>query len=425
MLWVMGALPFALLIVGFPIFLILLSTCAVALVLFSSIPATIAHQIMFDTVSKYALLAVPFFIFAGELMTRGGLSSRLLKWIDSMVGGFRGSLPLTSLGMAAIFGSISGATTAAVAAVGSMTYPRMRKAGYSEGFAAALITAEGALDNLIPPSIGMILYGVASDTSISDLFAAGVFPGLLLASFFGGYIIYYSAQHTAKEAREKISLARFLAATREGLWGIIAPIVILGGIYSGLFSPTEAAGVASVYAILISMVVYREIGWRELFDIAARSMYLTALVFIIVAAAGLYAWLLTISGVAQSATNLISSLDMRPWAVLLSINILLLVVGCFLDPGSAILILTPLLLPIAKSAGVDPVHFGVVVVMNLTIGTFHPPFGLNIFVCQAMFKVRSSTLYAGLIPFVVVAVAALLVVTYVPELSLWILQFIR
>jgi C4-dicarboxylate transporter, DctM subunit len=425
MLWVMGALPFALLILGFPIFLILLSTCAVALVFFSSIPATIAHQIMFDTVSKYALLAVPFFIFAGELMTRGGLSNRLLKWIDSMVGGFRGSLPLTSLGMAAIFGSISGATTAAVAAVGSMTYPRMRKAGYSEGFAAALITAEGALDNLIPPSIGMILYGVASDTSISDLFAAGVFPGLLLATFFAGYIIYYSARHTAKEAREKISLGRFLAATREGLWGIVAPIVILGGIYSGLFSPTEAAGVASVYAILISMVVYREIGWRELFDIAARSMYLTALVFIIVAAAGLYAWLLTISGVAQSATNLISSLDMRPWAVLLSINILLLVVGCFLDPGSAILILTPLLLPIAKSAGVDPVHFGVVVVMNLTIGTFHPPFGLNIFVCQAMFKVRSSTLYVGLVPFVVVAVAALLVVTYVPELSLCILKFIR
>jgi C4-dicarboxylate transporter, DctM subunit len=425
MLWVMGALPFALLILGFPIFLILLSTCAVALLFFSSIPATIAHQIMFDTVSKYALLAVPFFIFAGELMTRGGLSTRLLKWIDSMIGGFRGSLPLTSLGMAAVFGSISGATTAAVAAVGSMTYPRMRKAGYGEGFAAALITAEGALDNLIPPSIGMILYGVASDTSISDLFAAGVFPGLLLAGFFAGYIVYYSARHTAKEVRERVSLARFLSASREGLWAILAPVVILGGIYSGLFSPTEAAGVACVYAILVSMVVYREIGWRELFDVAARSVYLTALVFIIVAAAGLYAWLLTISGVAQSATGLISSFNMPAWAVLLSINILLLVVGCFLDPGSAILILTPLLLPIAKGVGIDPVHFGVVVVMNLTIGTFHPPFGLNIFVCQAIFKVRSSTLYVGLIPFVGLAVAALLVVTYVPPLSLWILKFLH
>ena len=209
------------------------------------------------------------------------------------------------------------------------------------------------------------------------------------------------------------------------MWAIFAPVVIFGGIYSGLFSPTEAAGVACVYAITVSMFVYREIGWRELFDVAARSIYLTALIFLIVAAAGVYAWLLTISGVAQSATGLISSFNMPAWAVLLSINILLLVVGCFLDPGSAILILTPLLLPIAKGVEVDPVHFGVIVVMNLTIGTFHPPFGLNIFVCQAMFKVRSSTLYAGLIPFVGLAVVALLVVTYVPPFSLWILQFLH
>ena len=425
MLWVMAVLPFVLLIVGFPIFLILLATAATALLFFSSVPATIAPQVMFDTVSKYALLAVPFFIFAGELMTRGGLSTRLLNWIDSMIGGFRGSLPLTSLGMAAVFGSISGATTAAVAAVGSLTYPRMRKAGYSEGFASALITAEGALDNLIPPSIGMILYGVASDTSISDLFAAGVFPGLLLAGMFALYILYHSARHTTKEVRQTVSWQAFLQASRQGVWAILAPVVILGGIYSGLFSPTEAAGVACVYAILVSMLIYREISWRELFDVAARSVYLTALVFIIVAVAGLYAWLLTITGVAQLATNLISSLNLPPWAILLSINALLLIVGCFLDPGSAILILTPLLLPIAKTIGIDPVHFGVVVVMNLTIGTFHPPFGLNIFVCQAMFKVRSSVLYAGLLPFVGLAVIALLVVTYIPALSLWILQFVH
>src|SRR4051812_34311605 len=239
MLWVMGALPFVLLILGFPIFLILLATCAVALTFFSSVPPTIAHQIMFDTVSKYALLAVPFFIFAGEVMTRGGLSARLLKWIDSMVGGFRGSLPLTSLGMAAVFGSISGATTAAVAAVGTMTYPRMRKAGYSEGFASALITAEGALDNLIPPSIGMILYGVAADTSISDLFAAGVLPGLVLGGFFAVYIWWYAVRSGIREAEHGLSWRAFARASRRGIWAILAPVVILGGIYSGVFSPTE------------------------------------------------------------------------------------------------------------------------------------------------------------------------------------------
>jgi C4-dicarboxylate transporter DctM subunit len=424
MIWTMIVLPLVLLVIGFPIFLILLfSTVLTVFVL--GIPATVLHQTIVDTTSKYALLAVPFFIFAGELMTRGGISGRLLTWVTSVMGSFRGSLPLTSLGMAAVFGSISGATTATVAAVGSVTYPKMREAGYSERFASALITAQGALDNLIPPSIGMILYGVASDTSITDLFAAGVGPGLVLAAFFAAYIWYYAVRSGIQEAEHELSWRAFWNATRRGVWAILAPVVILGGIYSGVFSPTEAAGVACVYAILVSMFAYREITWRDLFDVAARSAYLTALVFVIVGVAGAYAWLLTIGGAAQSASAMLTQLDLPPWATLLVINLLLLGVGCFLDPGSAILILTPLLLPIARHIGVDPVHFGVIVVMNLTIGTFHPPFGLNIFVCQALFKVRSAALYAGLIPFVALAVAALMIVTYVPALSLWILQFLH
>jgi C4-dicarboxylate transporter DctM subunit len=424
MIWTMIVLPFALLLIGFPIFLILLLS-SILTIFVVGIPTTVLHQTIVDTSSKYALLAVPFFIFAGELMTRGGISNRLLTWVTSVMGSFRGSLPLTSLGMAAVFGSISGATTATVAAVGSVTYPRMRKAGYSERFASALITAEGALDNLIPPSIGMILYGVASDTSISDLFAAGVVPGLVLGGFFAAYIWYYAMRSDIREGGQALSWHAFVDATRRGLWAILAPVVILGGIYSGIFSPTEAAGVACVYAILVTMFAYREITWRELFDVAARSAYLTALVFVIVGVAGVYAWLLTIGGVAQSAAAMLVHLDLPPWGTLFVINLLLLGVGCFLDPGSAILILTPLLLPIARHIGVDPVHFGVIVVMNLTIGTFHPPFGLNIFVCQALFKVRSAALYAGLVPFVVLAVAALMLVTYVPALSLWILQFVR
>lgn len=424
MIWTMIVLPLVLLVVGFPIFLILLVS-SILTILVADIPATVLHQTMLDTSSKYALLAVPFFIFAGELMTRGGISSRLLTWVTSVIGSFRGSLPLTSLGMAAVFGSISGATTATVAAVGSVTYPRMREAGYSERFSSALITAQGALDNLIPPSIGMILYGVASDTSISDLFAAGVLPGLVLAGFFAAYIWWYAVRMGIREADHKLSWRAFATATRRGIWAVLAPFVILGGIYSGVFSPTEAAGVACVYAILVSMFAYREITWRELFDVAVRSAYLTAMVFMIVGVAGVYAWLLTIAGVAQSASSMLTGLNLPPWATLLMINVLLLAVGCFLDPGSAILILTPLLLPIAKQVGVDPVHFGVIVVMNLTIGTFHPPFGLNIFVCQAMFKVRSAALYAGLVPFVALAVAALMLVTYVPALSLWILRFLH
>jgi C4-dicarboxylate transporter DctM subunit len=206
------------------------------------------------------------------------------------------------------------------------------------------------------------------------------------------------------------------------VWALGAIAIIFGGIYSGMFSPTEAAGVASVYAIFVSYVIYRESDLRQIFDSAARAMYLTGLIFIIVSVAGLYAWLLTISGIAQAAVSLIGELHSERWLVLLAINALLLFIGCFLDPASALIMLTPLLAPVAASLGVDPIHFGVIVVMNLTIGTFHPPFGLNIFVCQALFKTPSSTLYMGLIPFVVLATIALLLVTYIPPISLAIMH---
>jgi C4-dicarboxylate transporter DctM subunit len=419
----MALLPFGLLLLGFPIFLLLLATSFVVMIFFFPVPLTAIHQIIFNSLNKYALLAVPFFIFAGDLMSRGGISTRLLRWVAAIIGGFRGSIPLTSLGFAAMFGAISGVTTAATAAIGTLTYPRMREAGYSERFASALITAGGALDNLIPPSIAMIIYGIASDTSIIALFAAGIGPGLLLAGLFAIYIYIHSVRAGIAESG-RFSIWELLLATRNGLWALGAIGIIFGGIYSGVFSPTEAAGVACIYAIIISYFVYREVTLTELFDTAARAMYLTALIFIIISVAGLYAWLLTISGIAQQAADFITGMHAQPWMVLLTINVFLLFVGCFLDPASALIMLTPLLAPIAASIGVNPVHFGVIVVMNLTIGTFHPPFGLNIFVCQALFKTPSATLYMGLIPFVVLAVIALLMVTYIPAISLWALKYL-
>jgi C4-dicarboxylate transporter, DctM subunit len=423
MYWTMALLPFALLLLGFPIFLLLLATSFVVMIFFFPVPLTAIHQIIFNSLNKYALLAVPFFIFAGDLMSRGGISTRLLRWVAAIIGGFRGSIPLTSLGFAALFGAISGVTTAATAAIGTLTYPRMREAGYSERFASALITAGGALDNLIPPSIAMIIYGIASDTSIIALFAAGIGPGLLLAGLFAIYIYFHSVRAGIAESG-RFSIWELVLATRNGLWALGAIGIIFGGIYSGVFSPTEAAGVACIYAIIISYFVYREVTLTELFETAARAMYLTALIFIIISVAGLYAWLLTISGIAQQAADFITGMHAQPWMVLLTINVFLLFVGCFLDPASALIMLTPLLAPIAASIGVNPVHFGVIIVMNLTIGTFHPPFGLNIFVCQALFKTPSATLYMGLIPFVVLAVIALLMVTYIPAISLWALKYL-
>jgi C4-dicarboxylate transporter DctM subunit len=421
--WVMVLMPLTLLVMGVPIFLLLLATCITTVVFFTTLPHVIVHQVVFDSLNKFPLIAVPFFIFTGDLMSSGGISARLLRWVASMIGGFRASLPLTSLGFAAVFGAISGATTASVAAVGSLTYPRLRQAGYTERFASGLITAECALDNLIPPSIAFIIYGIATETSVVALFAAGIIPGLVLGGIFAIYI-YASSLREGVQGRQPFTWSEFLAASRDGLWSLGAIVVIFGGIYSGVFSPSEAAGVACVYAIVVAAFIYREVTLRDIFNIAARSAILTATVFIIVAVAGLFGWLLTISGVAGGVAAFIQQLSAPPWVVLLMINALLLVVGCFIDPGTALLILSPLLLPIGKSIGVDPIHFGVIVVMNLTIGTFTPPFGLNIFVFQAMFKTPSAILYSGLAPFIVLAVAALMLVTYIPTLSLLLLPYL-
>ena len=423
MTWVLALLPFALLALGFPFFVILLATAAVVLVAFAPAPATVMHQVMFSSIDKYALLAVPFFIFAGDLMGRGGVSRRLVRWVTSMIGGVRGSLPFTALGTVTVFSAISGSTAATVAAVGGLTYDRLREAGYSQRFSSGLLISAASIDNLIPPSIGFILYGIASDTSVVKLFAAGAIPGLVLAAFFGAYIGYY-AWRRGEGAGKRFELGEFLAATKDGIWSIAAPVFVLGGIYAGIFSPTEAAGIACVYAIVVVVLVYGELSWAEVFRTASRSMYLTAQVFVIVASAGVFSWLLTVNGVPQALAETVTSLKVPPWAVLLVINLLLLAVGMFLDTASSILVLTPLLVPVARAIGVDPVHFGVIFVMNLSIGTFTPPFGINIFVGQAVFKTPLSAIYPGLVPFIAAAIAALMVVTYTPQLSLWILRFL-
>jgi C4-dicarboxylate transporter, DctM subunit len=423
MAWVLALLPLVLLGLGFPLFVILIATSAIVLVFFAGVPSTVIHQVMFASIDKYALLAVPFFIFAGDLMGSGGVSQRLVRWVTSMTGRVRGSLPFAALGTATVFSAISGSTAATVAAVGGLMYRRLREGGYNERFSSALLIAAGAIDNLIPPSIGFILYGIASETSIVRLFAAGIAPGLVLALCFGTYIYWY-ARRRGERPQGRFEVREFLAATRHGVWAIAAPVFILGGIYTGVFSPTEAAGIACIYGIVVVVFIHRETSLRGVFESASRSMYLTAQIFVIVASAGVFSWLLTVNGVPAALTQWVQDLDAPPWVVLLAINVLLLAVGCFLDTASSILVLTPLLLPLAKAAGVDPVHFGVILVMNLSIGTFTPPFGINIFVGQAVFKAPLSSIYPGIAPFIAVALVALLIVTYVPHLSLWILRYI-
>jgi len=417
MSWLLSVLPLGLLSLGFPFFLVLLTTATAVLLIFGTVPATALHQTMYSSIDKFALLAVPFFIFAGDLMGRGGVSRRLVRWVLSMLGGMRGALPLTALGTTAVFSAVSGSTAATVAAVGSLTYTRMREAGYSERFASGLLVSSAAIDNLIPPSIGFILYGISAETSIVKLFAAGLVPGFVMAGCLA-LTIFWVVGRSAEGRGAPFSLAEFLDATRDGVWSILAPIAVLGGIYAGVFSPTEAAGIACVYAMLVVGLVYREIGAFEILLSAGRSMVLTAQVFIIVAAGGVFSWLLTVNNVPQSLVAWVLALKVEPWMVLMAINILLLIVGMFLDTASSILVLTPLLAPVAKAIGVDPVHFGVIVVMNLSIGTFTPPFGINLFVGQAVFRLPMSVMYPGVVPFIIASVIALMLVTYIPQLSL-------
>jgi C4-dicarboxylate transporter DctM subunit len=417
MTWLLSVLPLGLLSLGFPFFLVLLTTATAVLLIFGTVPPTALHQTMYSSIDKFALLAVPFFIFAGDLMGRGGVSRRLVRWVMAMLGGMRGALPLTALGTTAVFSAVSGSTAATVAAVGSLTYTRMREAGYSERFASGLLVSSAAIDNLIPPSIGFILYGISAETSIVKLFAAGLVPGLVMAGCLA-LTIFWVVGRSAEGRGAPFNLAEFLEATRDGIWSILAPIAVLGGIYAGVFSPTEAAGIACVYAMLVVGLVYREIGAFEILLSAGRSMVLTAQVFIIVAAGGVFSWLLTVNNVPQSLVAWVLALKFEPWMVLMAINVLLLIVGMFLDTASSILVLTPLLAPVAKAIGVDPVHFGVIVVMNLSIGTFTPPFGINLFVGQAVFRLPMSVMYPAVVPFIIASVIALLLVTYIPQLSL-------
>jgi C4-dicarboxylate transporter DctM subunit len=417
MIWAFVVLPVILLLMGLPIFTVLMAAASVGLIWVMGLPIGLVQTELFGSIDNYNLIAVPFFILAGAIMTEGGISGRLVAWVLSILGGVRGSLGLTTVGACTIFGAISGSSPATVAAIGGMLYPSLREKGYPESVSSGLVAASGAIAGIIPPSIAMILYGVAAEESIRYLFIGGILPGLLTALLMGIYI-YVTARRLGIREGGTWSLAGIGTATRNGSWALGTPLIILGGIYTGVFSPTEAAGVACLYAIMVTLVVYRDLSPAGLWKVATQSVYLTAQVLIIVGAATLLARLLTIAGVPQQVVGWIQAMELSPWMVMLMINLLLLVVGCVLDPASAILVLAPILKPVILAAGIDPVHFGVVMTVNLSIGMFTPPFGLNIFVTQAMFRVPLPVLYRGLVPVIGVNLVALAIISYWPDLTL-------
>jgi C4-dicarboxylate transporter DctM subunit len=409
--------PAVLLLLGFPLYLVLLTAACVALVFFMNIPYAVLHQNLFGAIDIFALLAVPFFIFAGELMGRGSVARRLVDVVQAGAGPLRGALAVTTVGTSAIFGAISGASAATVATVGRIMAPALERARYPQKFSAGLLTAVGAVDIIIPPSIPMIVYGASANESVPRLYAAGVLPGLLIAALLAVYVVFY-ASRSRVDPGARFDAGRFFRALGRSALALGAPVIILGGIYGGVFSPTESAAVACVYAAIVTRLVYRDIPWSQIVDCAAVSVRITAQILIIVACASVYAWLLTVHQVPQAVVAWVGAQKLGAVEVLLAINALLLIVGCLVDPLSAILVLTPLLVPLVKSLGIDTVHFGIIMMVNLAIGLFTPPFGINIFVAQSALRLPVHAIYAGLWPFLLLYLAALAVITYVPWLSL-------
>jgi C4-dicarboxylate transporter DctM subunit len=410
-------LPAILLILGFPIFLVLLITCLVVVVFVSDVPTEAIQTYLFSGLDNFPLLAVPFFVFAGEIMAQGGIARRVVVWTMSLIGGVRGSLGVTTVAASELFGAMAHTAVGTVVAVGRMMYPSLKENGYNDHFALGLITSSGAVAVVIPPSIAMILYSVSAQQSAVALFTAGILPSLLIGLVGALYVMIY--------ARIKVipltSRARWEAiweSTKEASWSIGTVVVIFGGIYGGIFTPTEAAGVAVIYSLFVTMVVHREVGFPELWRIIQSSVMLISQILMIVTAAGLYSWLLTTSGMPQQIVAWIHEMQMPPWALLLSINIVLLIMGSFLEPPAAILILTPLLLPLVVAEGVNPIHFGIIMAVNLSIGMYTPPFGLNLFTSQAVFQRPLGIIYRGVLPFLAINFATLMLITYVPAISM-------
>lgn len=372
---------------------------------------------MFNSINKFPLAAIPFFILAGNLMETGGISRRLVEFAKSIVGGVRGGLPMTCVLTCMIFAAVSGSSVATTFAVGAILIPALIKHGYPKTWAASLQASSAELGVIIPPSIPMILYGVSAEVSIGELFIAGVGPGLLIGGALMLFVWLYS-KYKGWGKNDGDGRLGFGKATLQASWALLTPVIILGGIYGGVFTPTEASAVAVVYALIVGMVIYREIKITDLFNILRRSVMSSAVIMFIIANAGLFAFLITRAGVPDAIGHWLQDVLQSPIYFLLGVNLALFLIGMFIETSAAIIVLAPILAPVAMHFGIDPVHFGLIMVVNLALGMITPPFGVNLFAACTVARISLDRMIKDLIPFVLVILACLMVVTYVPGLSL-------
>ena len=372
---------------------------------------------MFNAINKFPLAAIPFFILAGNIMETGGISRRLVEFAKSIVGGVQGGLPMTCVLTCMIFAAVSGSSVATTFAIGTILIPALIKHGYPTTWAASLQATSAELGVIIPPSIPMILYGVSAEVSIGELFIAGFGPGLLIGLALMLFVwVFCRIRGWGKNDGD--GRLRFGKATLQAGWALLMPVIILGGIYGGVFTPTEASAVAVFYALIVGMVVYREIRFSDLAVILRKSVLSSAVIMFIIANAGLFAFLITRAGVPDAIGHWLQDVLKSPAYFMLGVNAALFLIGMFIETSAAIIVLAPILAPVAMHFGIDPVHFGLVMVVNLALGMITPPFGVNLFAACTVARISLDRMIKDLIPFVLVILACLMVITYVPSLSL-------
>ncbi len=410
-------LLFLLMFIGVPVAASLGLAGSITIMLFSPDSVRSLAIKLFETSEHYTLLAIPFFLLSGAFMTTGGVARRLIDFANACVGHIRGGLAIGAVMACMLFAALSGSSPATVAAVGSIAIAGMVRSGYPQAFGAGIVCNAGTLGILIPPSIVMVVYAAATEQSVGKLFMAGVIPGVLLGVVLM-VAIYVVARIKNLPALPRASFREWLRSAREAIWGLSLMLIILGGIYSGMFTPTEAAAVAAVYAGFVALFIYKDLTWRECPKVLLESGKLTIMLMFIIANAMLFAHVLTTEQIPQTITAWVIEMGLQPWQFLLVVNIVLLIAGAFMEPSAIILILAPILFPIAIQLGIDPIHLGIIRVVNMEIGLITPPVGLNLFVTSAVTGMPLTSVVKAAWPWLMLLISFLMVITYIPAVSL-------
>jgi C4-dicarboxylate transporter DctM subunit len=407
-----------LLLTGMPISIALGMSVLAFLYAFSTIPVEIVSQRLFTGLDQFAIMAIPFFILAGAFLTTGGVAKRIVTFATTLVGAMRGGLALSGVLSCAFFAALSGSSPATVVAIGSIMIPAMVQQGYPKKFAVGVLATSGGLGILIPPSIVMIIYAVSTNTSVGQLFIAGLVPGVLMAVTLM-LVTWLVAKKHNYPTLPQASLGEIWKAFRDSIWGLLIVVIVIGGIYGGIFTPTEAAAVSAVYAFVVAVFIYGDLKLRDVPRVLLESANMSAMLLYIITNAILFSFLLTSENIPQQMAQWIVDQGLSPWMFLLFVNVLLFFAGDFMEPSSIILILAPIFLPVAMKLGIDPVHLGIVMTINMELGMITPPVGLNLYVASGLARMGLTEVTIAAAPWILVVTAILLLVTYVPQIALW------